>query len=181
MGHVAVTVPASLAFATFGHHVVHAAGLDKLLVELRMATDAVVHDHLGTHVFSHDGLTFGVGDEIGHMFQAVHRLETILGHQVGVRHMAVVASGVSAMRRMTPRSVLGCHDMTVDAGGGVVSDISVSPEQIHEQSTQAHNHTAQNEQPHFLLVRESIDDLVNYLHGWVFLFAKILINEDAKG
>ncbi len=135
MGHVAVTVPTGFSFAAHGHHVVDAAGLDKLLVELGVASDAVVHDHLGTHVFRHDGLSLGVGDKIGHMLQAVHRLEAIFGHQTGVGHMAVVASGVSAMRRMAPRGVVGGHDMAVDAGGRIIGDIGMSPEQIHKQTS----------------------------------------------
>ena len=134
MGHVAVAVPAGFAFASLGHHIVDAASLDKLLIELGVATDAVVHDHLGAHIFCHDGLSLGVGDKIGHMLHAVHRLETIFGHQTGVGHMTIVASGVSAMRRMTPRGVVGRHDMAVDTGGRIVGNIGMSPEQIHKQT-----------------------------------------------
>ena len=133
MGHVAVTVPAGFAFAALGHHIVNAASLDKLLIELGVATNAVVHDHLCAHVFCHDSLTLGMGDKISHMLHAIHRLETIFGHQTGVGHMAVVTSGISAMRRMAPRSIVGCHDVAIDTGGGVVGNIGMSPEQIHKQ------------------------------------------------
>ena len=98
MGHVAVTIPAGFSIATFGHHIVDTASLDKLLVELGVATDAVVHNHLGAHIFCHDGLSLGVGDKISHMLHSVHRLKTIFGRQTGVGHMTIVASGVSAMR-----------------------------------------------------------------------------------
>lgn len=98
MGHVAVTIPAGFAFSAFGHHIVNASSLDKLLIELGVAADAVVHDHLGAHIFCHDGLSLGMGDKISHMFYSVHRLKTVFGHQTGVGHMTIVASGVSAMR-----------------------------------------------------------------------------------
>ena len=91
-----------------------------------MATDAVVHDDFGTGRLGADGLTLGAGDEIGHMLHAVDSLEAVVGHDVAVGHMAVVARGVATVRRPRPRGIVRGHDMTVDTGGGVVAgDIGV--------------------------------------------------------
>ena len=93
MGHVAVAVPACLSLIFFGQHEVDAPGFHELLVELRMAADAIVHDYLGAGIFCHDGLSLAVSNEIGHVLHADHRLETIFHGEVLVRHMTIVASG----------------------------------------------------------------------------------------
>ena len=44
--HLTVTIPANLALADFGHHIIHFARIDHGRIEVGMAADAVVHDHL---------------------------------------------------------------------------------------------------------------------------------------
>ena len=97
MGDVTMTVPTSLSLPLLCQHEIDASRLDKLLVELRMATDAIVHDDLRAGIFSHDGLPFGMGDEISHMLHAVHTFESILLEDVLVRYVAVIASCITAM------------------------------------------------------------------------------------
>ena len=121
MGHIAVAVPASQSLSTLGHHVVDAPGLDKLLVELGVAADAVVHDDTCRSIFGHDGLPLGMGHEVGHVLHAVHPLEKILHGNVLVGHMAIVACRVAAMRGVRPSGIVGGHDVAVDASSGVIT------------------------------------------------------------
>lgn len=102
--------------SSLGLHIVNAAGLDKLGVELFVTAYAVVHDHLGTGILGHDGLPLGVGHEVGHMLHAVHALEGIVTDDVAVGYVTVVARGVTAMARMAPRGIIRTHDVAVDAG-----------------------------------------------------------------
>lgn len=44
--HLTMAIPADLALADFGHHVIHFARIDHGRVEARVAADTVVHDHL---------------------------------------------------------------------------------------------------------------------------------------
>ena len=153
--HVAVTMPALDTLTALGHHVVDTARLDKLLVELRVATDAVVHDDLGAGILGHDGLTLAVGHEISGVLEAVHRLEAVFGCQAGVWYMAVVACRVTAMRGMAPCGIIWRHDVTVHAGRRVIGDIGMRPEQIHEQSAQTHQEACSNKESNLLLIREA--------------------------
>jgi len=158
MWHVAVTVPASLAFASLCQHVVDAAGLNKLLIELCMAADAVVHDDLGTGILGHDCLALAVCDKISHMFHSVHGLETILHDEILMWHVAVVTCGTirlvinTPMAGMAPRSIIRCHDMAVDTCGGVVAQVGMGTQQIEEQASQSEEHTTKEEQSHFVSV-----------------------------
>lgn len=153
-----MAVPAGLSLILFCQHVVDAAGLYELLVELGMTADAVVHDYLCTGVLCHNGLVLSVGDEIGHMLHAIDGFETILHGKVLMGHMAVVASGAirlvvdASMTGMAPRGIVGCHDMAVDACGGVVAQIGVGTEQIEEQASKSEEHTTKEEQSHFVSV-----------------------------
>ena len=97
-----------------------------------------------------------VGHEISRMLETVHRLEAVFGRQAGVRHMAVVASRVASMRGMAPCGIVGRHDVAVDACRRIIGDIGVRPEQIHEQSAQAHQDAGTDDKTDFLLIREAI-------------------------
>ena len=116
MGDVTMTVPTSLSLPLLCQHEIDASRLDKLLVELRMATDAIVHDDLRAGIFSHDGLPFGMGDEISHMLHAVHTLKSVFLEDILMGNMTVVAGGITPMRGMAPRGIIGCHDVAVDTG-----------------------------------------------------------------
>lgn len=134
MWHVSVTVPAGLPFATLSQHVVDSPSLNKLLVELAMTTYTVVHDDGGRGSFGFDGLALAMRHEVGHVLHAVYAFEHIVRQDVVVRHVAVVARGVTPMRRMAPCGVIGRHDVTVDTCRRVVSSyIGMHSEQIHEQ------------------------------------------------
>jgi len=121
-----MAVPAGFAFACLGHHKVDASRFHKLLIELGVATDAVVHDDFGTHVFGHNGLTLAMRHEIGRVLQSVHCLEAIFGRKAGVGHMAIVARGVTSMTGVAPSGIVRGHDMAVDTGRRVIAQVSVS-------------------------------------------------------
>ena len=132
MWHVAVTVPTSHAFSALSHHVIDTARAYELLVELGVATYAVVHYHPCAGIFGGYCLPLLKGYELANMVHAVFRLEVILGEDVVVRHVAVVACGIAAMRGVHPRGVIGCHDVTVYACRGVVSEVGVHSQEVHE-------------------------------------------------
>ena len=97
-----MAIPTCFSLAFFDHRIVNASRVDDFLVELGMAAYAIVHDDLGTGIFGHDGLPFGVCNKIGYMFQTVHGFESVFFDDVLVWYMTVVAGGVTAVRRMAP-------------------------------------------------------------------------------
>ena len=117
-----MAVPTRMAFPALGLHIVDAACLDKLLVELFVTADAVVHDHLVRHRLRLNGLMLTVRDEVGYMLHAVKTFEAIVSQQIAVGHMAVVARRIASMRGVAPRGIVGRHDMTVDAGCRIITD-----------------------------------------------------------
>ena len=73
-----MTVPAHLAACGHLLHIAHAARLYKLCVQLRVATDAVVHHHLARQGLGLDSLMLHVTYEISRVLQTVDRLEAII-------------------------------------------------------------------------------------------------------
>ena len=63
MRHVAVAVPAHLAFTDGRHHVIDLARIDQCGVEVCVTADAVVHDDLVGSFTGAWSLTFDVSDE----------------------------------------------------------------------------------------------------------------------
>ena len=98
MGHIAVAVPASHAFSSFGHHIVYAASFYKFGVELSVAAYTVVHNNLGRSILGPYGLMLAVGYKIGYVLHAIDALKAIVGCHVVVGHMAVVARGIAGVR-----------------------------------------------------------------------------------
>lgn len=98
MGHIAVAIPAGFSLAFFRCLIVDLPGLYHGGIELGVTTYAVVHDDLCAGVFSHDGLSFAVRDEIGHMFHTVHPLEEIFVCDIVMWYMAIITCGVAGMR-----------------------------------------------------------------------------------
>ena len=101
-----MAVPAGLALAALSFHIVYASGLDKLLVELLVAADAVVHNDLVGHALCLDGLMLAVGDEISNMLHAVNTFEGIVCGDIVVGHMTVVTGHITTMGRMAPRGIV---------------------------------------------------------------------------
>ena len=112
MRHVAVAVPACLSLIFFGQHEVDAPGFHELLVELRMAADAIVHDYLGAGIFCH---------------------EEVLTGDVLMGNMAIVACSIARMARMKPCGIIGRHDMTVDACRRVIAQIAMSSQDVQKE------------------------------------------------
>ena len=116
MWHVSVAIPAGLAISSLGHHVVDAACFHKLLIQLRVVANAVVHNHFGAAFLSRDGLPLAVGHKVSHMLHAIHAFKQILVGDIVMWHMAIIALGIATMRTVNPRGVIGCHDVTVHTG-----------------------------------------------------------------
>ena len=60
--------------------------------------------------------------------------------------MAVVTRGIPSMRGVTPRGVIRCHDVTVDAGRRIIAyEIGMRTKQIHKQSAESAYHTCHDQ------------------------------------
>ena len=99
-----------------------------------MTPHAVFHDDLSALVDGADGLSLLARDKLVNVVHAVFAFEEILPKDIVVRHVAVVARGVTGVRPMHPRGIVGGHDVAVDTGRGVISQVGVKPEQIEEKS-----------------------------------------------
>ena len=124
-----MAVPAYLAALSLLLHIAHATRLHKLGVQLLVTADAIVHHHLSCQRLGLDGLMLHVTHEIRCVLQSINCLETIIDRHILMRHVTVVARGITSVRGMAPRSVVRCHDMAVDAGRRVIAyEISMRPE-----------------------------------------------------
>lgn len=142
MRYLSVTVPADLALAYLGHHVINLAGVDHCGVQFGVTTDTVVHNHLTTLFTGPRRLSFVARYPHGNVFHAVYALEGILACHILVRHMAVVASGIACMARVEPGGIVWRHDVTVDACPRVVAQIAVCSQDVQEEQSASHQ-TAQ--------------------------------------
>lgn len=147
-----MAVPAGLAFTFLCHPEVHLAQLYHFRGKFRMAADAVVHNHLGTGVFGGGNLGLAESQECRSVFHPVHTLESILAHHILVRHVAVIASDrlPAAVGRMVPSSVIGLHNMAIDARGRVITQICRETQHIQEETSAANENARQAQQEHFL-------------------------------
>lgn len=145
MGDVTVAIPARLSLAYLRQHEVYLSRLDELGVELRMATDAVVHYHLRTGRVRLYHLRLAFGEERRHVLHSVNAFERPFLHRIFVRNVAVIARSVAGMGAMKPGSIIGCHDMTIDACCRVVSEICMCPEHIHKQCSSAYDNASRDE------------------------------------
>lgn len=133
MRHIAVAVPAGMSCPALGFHIIDTARLHKLLVELLVATDTVVHDDLIRHCLSLNGLTLTTRDEVSHMLHTVEAFKAIVRQEVAVRHMTVVARRVTSMGGVAPCGIVRRHDVAVDAGCWIVpNDVGMHAQQVHE-------------------------------------------------
>ena len=108
-----MTAPASFPLPGERHLMVDTAGADKFGVQLRMATNAVVHNDLGATVKCLDGLRFAAHGENRRMTQAVHTFEKPFPGEALVGYVAIVAGGVANMRTVVPSGVIRSHDVAI--------------------------------------------------------------------
>ena len=134
MGHISVAVPTGLSSITLDVHVGDASRIDEFSIEGGMTSHAVLHDYLSALIDGTYGLSLLARDKLVNVVHAVFAFEEILPKDIVVRHVAVVARGVAGVRSMHPRGVVGAHDVAVDTGRGVISQVGVKPEQIEEKS-----------------------------------------------
>ena len=122
MRNIPVAIPTCLALPSLRHHVVDTTRLDKFLVQLRMTTDAIIHNDLCAAILSHDRLTLTACHEICHVLHAIHALEGVMRHDVAIRDVTVVAGHIPCMGRTAPCRIIGRHDMAVHAGRRIIPD-----------------------------------------------------------
>lgn len=92
-----MAIPAGFALACHGHIVVDPFGVDKFGIQLRVATDAVIHNDFRAFVDRLDHLGFAAHHENGGVAHTVHSLEEPFLRSILVWHMAIVAGGITAV------------------------------------------------------------------------------------
>ena len=119
-----MTVPAGHLRPVSDRCAVEHPCLDKLLIELRVATDTVFVDYLLTLGDCLHTLWLSPHREDVGVPEPVCRLEEVLPHKAVVRDVAVVAGGLCAVRAVHPGGIVGLHDVAIDAGRRVVPCIA---------------------------------------------------------
>ena len=117
-----------------------------------MAAHTVLHDHLCALIDSTNSLALLACDELVDVVHTVLALEIVLAEDVIVRYVAVVTSRVASVCPMHPSSVTRSHDVAVDTGRGIISQVGMEPQQIEEESTQPHHDPAHEPESHLLAV-----------------------------
>jgi len=102
-----------------------------------MASDAVVLNHPLPGLVDLNYLWFQSQRENCGMPHAVLCLKEVMTENIVMRNMAVVAMGILPMRVVRPCRVLGCHDVAVNAGFGIVRQVSVSPGNVKREEEKA--------------------------------------------
>lgn len=136
MRHIAMAIPAGFTLPHLRHHVGDAPGFHEFGIELCMATDAILHDHRAARLMRLDHLGVGIGQEYGDVPTPVFGLEEPLTPETIVRHMAIIARGVSGMGAVHPGSVVGDHDVAIHAGARVIAQVGVRPEHVGKEHQQ---------------------------------------------
>lgn len=176
MGYIAVAVPTGHSLSSLGFHEVNTSGLDELSIKLSVASDTVVHDDLGTRILGLNGLVLTACHKVGYMLHAVEPFKKVMGGNVAVGHVAVVACGITAMRGMRPCSIVRSHDVAVHTGSRVVAGyVRVHPEQIEEQHAQTRDDTGQYEQSYLLRVTEAVFERFNLIQAHVAIQFEVFI------
>ena len=104
-----------------------------------MAADAIVHDDLGAGILGGRHLRLAERKEGSRVLHTVETLECILARHVLMRDVAVVTGGDGAftpsMRRVVPSGIIGLHDMAVDTGRRVVSQVRGKTQHVQEETS----------------------------------------------
>jgi len=95
-----------------------------------MTPDTVVLHHPGAGFQNTNYLPLHSQGEQGRVAQSVVGFKIILTENIVVRHMAIVAMGIFAMRTVVPGGILGRHDMAVDTSFRPVGKIEMGFPQI---------------------------------------------------
>lgn len=176
MGYIAVAVPTGHSLSSLGFHEVNTSGLDELSIKLSVASDTVVHDDLGTRILGLNGLVLTSCHKVAYVLHAVEPFKKVMGGNVAVGHVAIVACGITAMRGMRPCSIVRSHDVAVHTGSRVVAGyVRVHPEQIEEQHAQTRDDTGQYEQSYLLRVTEAVFERFNLIQAHVAIQFEVFI------
>ena len=139
--HISVTVPAGLPRLLFDLHRADTTGMDKLLVELRVATHTVLINDRPALRYGLHRLRLSSHREDIRVTETILRFEKVLVEDRGVWYVAVVARSMDSVRTVAPGCIIRLHDMTIDADRGFVAEVTVCLRHIDEISHQPHTHT----------------------------------------
>ena len=130
--YITVAVPAGHLRPVSDRRSAEHPGLHKLLIELRVAADTILVDHLLTLGDCFHTLWLAPHSEDVGVPEPVSRLEEVLPHKAVVRDVAVVAGGLYAVRAVHPSGIVGLHNMAIDACRRVVACIAPDARHIDE-------------------------------------------------
>ncbi len=173
MRDVGMAVPASQPFALLRLGIRNHSRLHEFRIQLRMTTNAVVHNHFVTLFTRPDSQGFGPEREHRRVQQAVFRFESILFEDIVVRNMAIVTRSPASVRTVIPRLIIGSHDVAVDARGRIVREVNMHPRHINGISSQSCDHASENEERQDQPVRYHRQKLFHGVRSY-FLFFVII-------
>jgi hypothetical protein len=84
--------------------------------QVRVTADAILLDHLAALLPDKDHLGFPAEGEDNGMSYSVLGFEPVFSGHCVMGNMAVITVGLLPVGAVTPRGVLGCHDVAVHAG-----------------------------------------------------------------
>lgn len=138
MRDIPMTVPAGLFGALLDLYGADTAGVDELLIELRVtAYTVLVDDSLALRDRLHRLRLAPHREDIG-VTETVLGLEEVLMEDRGVRDMTVVAGGMEGVRTVVPSRIVRLHDMTVDTHRRFITEIAVCLRHIDKVDDQSH-------------------------------------------
>ena len=132
MRDIAVTIPTSLSFSYLRQHIIYLSRLHKLRIQLCMATDTVIHNHLrtGVRVPVSPAAHFSWETPLRASFRQSPWMSTSLPrfreeHDSHYKY-------IPGMRTMKPGCIIRRHDMAIHTCCRIISQICMCPKHIHK-------------------------------------------------
>ena len=149
MRHIAVTIPASFTHSMLCRlNISNHTRFYKILVQLTMTTDTIVHNHLIAFSSWPNSHRFAAHRKNIRMIQTIFGFKKIFPGNIFVRDMAIVAIGPHRMRTVHPRVVIRGHDMAIDTSRRIVREVRIGPGNINRVHAKPCGYSADNNQRH---------------------------------
>lgn len=150
-----MAIPTSHAVLSLQCHVIQLSGIDKLRIQLFMATNTIVHNHLRTHRMSLYHLSLAIGHKYGYMLHPIQTLECPFLHKVFLWHMTIITRCITPVRTMHPRRIIWRHDVTIHTCRWFIRKIGMSTKQITDEQNTSNNSSGYDGQYHLMSLRNS--------------------------
>ena len=153
-----MAIPAGLALTLLYPNITYHSGFDKLCIELRVAPDAIVHDHPFAGIAGTDHHWLSLHGKNGRVVKPIHSLESIFTEGIVLWYMAVVAMCPYCMRTALPRLEIGGHDVAVDTGRGGVGEVAVCARHMESIPHQPRCGAPKNKKGHNKIVGDGVQE-----------------------